>query len=207
MTEIPALACAYHAMGFNVLPLDRDKRPVGEWTRWQTKRQTVEEVTALPWRRVSTAGVGAVWGPSRGILFVSTRIGRPARVCSTASSGVWATARLRLGRPDSGQGWEVALWVRCPGLAEKGLPSGVLEADYPGADHIELRWDGHYTVLPGSAHPEGGSYEWVVTERHAPAGRTTRRSPGRQADPPCQVEGHHRRGQACPGRRAARSDP
>lgn len=51
--------------------------------------------------------------------------------------------------------------MRCPGLAEKGLPNGGPEADFPGADHVELRWDKRYTILPGSAHPEGGRYEWV----------------------------------------------
>ena len=163
MSEILALACAYHGQGFNVLPLKRDKRPVvEEWGTLQTHRQTVEDLTALPWQRVNTAGVGAVVGAVSGDLVCIDADRAPGRHVLDSILG-----RLGLPRdyawavhtPGKGGGWHV--WVRCPGLAEKGLPSGAPEADFSGADHIELRWDEHYTVLPGSAHPEGGSYDWA----------------------------------------------
>lgn len=70
----------------------------------------------------------------------------------------WAVAT-----PGKGGGWHV--WITVPDLGEAlaklDLTAGKLEAPFPGADHIELRWERCQALLPGSAHPEGGTYSWV----------------------------------------------
>jgi hypothetical protein len=53
-----------HALGYNVLANDTNKRPIGTWKRWQDERQAERDVLALPWRRA--AFVGVVQGPVSG---------------------------------------------------------------------------------------------------------------------------------------------
>jgi len=59
-------------------------------------------------------------------------------------------------RSGSGRGYHI--WLRCPGLV---LPDGKGKIDRPARadfDHIELRFTGHYVLLPGSA----GNYGFVA---------------------------------------------
>lgn len=165
--NIVDLARAFHGHEFNVLPVDADKASMVAWKRWENERQTADDVAALPFNRAK--GVAAVCGA------VSAREGA-CLVCIDADKAPGRAplesllGNLGLPRdypwavhtPGKGGGWHV--WIVVFGLpaelAKKGLSAGALHAPFPGADHIELRWNAAYAVLPGSAHPEGGFYKW-----------------------------------------------
>lgn len=153
------LAHAFHDLGFNVLPIGQDKRPRVGWDHWQTKRQTTTDVAALPFAATSTTGVGAVVGAVSGGLAVidADKAGRHVLDSILGKLGLPRDYRWAVATP--GGGYHV--WIRSPRLAEQGLSSGAPFADFPGADHLELRWRDCQTVLPGSAHPSGGVYKWV----------------------------------------------
>jgi len=164
-----ALARAYHSLGFNVLPIGADKRLVDvmEWKRWETERQTTSDLERLPFDRA--VGVGAVCGAvsaGEGMHLVCIDAdkapGRAPLESILGNLGLPRDYAWAVYTPGKGGGWHV--WITVAGLVEelakKGLDAGRLEAPFPGTDHIELRWDAAYTVLPGSAHPEGGTYRW-----------------------------------------------
>lgn len=68
-TTIQSQALAYHANGYNVLPVGQDKRPVvKEWKRWQTEQQTDEQV--LAWFQDPKTNVAIITGKISGITVV-----------------------------------------------------------------------------------------------------------------------------------------
>lgn len=172
------LAQQYRAFGFNLVPLGEDKRPVVtgvsssgglmrfRWDDWQGAAQTDERWVQIKkhewWKEVG--GLAAVCGPISGDLLCidfDTPKGRTDLVFPFALVDQ-VLAALGLG----GSAWLVDsprggfhVWVRCPGLqAEKGKYDRPA-VGLPDGYHIELRWIGHYTALPGSQHPNG-MYKW-----------------------------------------------
>ena len=169
-TDYLALARVYHDLGINVLPVGRNKQLVRlmKWEHWQTACQSDTDVGRMPFREaLGVAAVsGAVSAPEGACLACIDADKAPGKAVllnllgqlSLPPDYLWAVRT-----PGKGGGWHV--WAIVPGLAaalaKKGLDgSAFLKAPFPGADHIELRWEKVYTVLPGSTHPEGGCYTW-----------------------------------------------
>ena len=163
------LASAYNSLGINVLPVGPNKKLVGtmKWERWQTKRQSEGDLARLPFgEAIGLAAVCGAVSADPGLCLVCIDADR------APGEGVLLNLLGQLGlprdypwavrTPGKGGGWHV--WVRVAGLPEElarlGLDRGRLESAFPGTDHIEMRWNEAYTVLPGSAHPEGGTYRW-----------------------------------------------
>lgn len=171
----------YHALGLNVIPTASDKRPVEvgtgrlAWGQWKGTRQTLTDLERLPWARA--AGLAAICGPvsaslvcpdfdpykdgDLGVVNPSMRLVQEflAALSLPADYG-W------LVRSGSGRGYHA--WVLCPGLVlpadgEKGRVDRPARADF---NHIELRYTGHYALLPG-----GGAYAFVAGDwpEEAPA--------------------------------------
>lgn len=164
--DIPTLAAAYHALGFNVLPTARDKKPTVLWERWQTERQSAADLAALPF--ATAAGVAAISGAvsaPEGAHLVNIDADRApgdgVRLDLLGRLGLPRDYRWAVRTPGKGGGWHVWIIVAglADGLAQRGLSSGRLVAPFPGTDHIELRWTKAYTLLPPSAHPDG-TYRW-----------------------------------------------
>ena len=187
-TDYRALARVYHDLGLNVLAVGREKKLVRlmEWGQWQAKRQTPEDVGGMPF--CEAVGVAAVCGA------VSAPDGM-CLVCIDADKAPGEAALLNLlgqlslppdyswavHTPGKGGGSHIWAYVAESALreelAKKGLDgSAFLKAPFPGTDHIELRWEKVYTVLPGSTHPEGGVYSWHFGNGTPPTG------------PPAEVE-------------------
>ena len=173
-----ALARKYHTVGFNVVPLGNDKRPVAigvskaggltrfRWEDWQEVRQEGRLFDALlePAWWAEVKGVAGVCGAVSGNLVCFDFDHCPMRV---------VVQFLReFGLPDTypwtvqtpGGGYHV--WIRSASPASINIPKGKVRrqvAELPDA-WIELRWTGHYTALPGSHHPAGGVYSWAFSE-------------------------------------------
>jgi KaiC/GvpD/RAD55 family RecA-like ATPase len=161
------VALAFHRLGFNVIPTGADKRFTGEgWKRWHTLRLSDGDLAALEWERSIVVGLAAISGAVSGHLVALDLDGAPSQHAVDA-----LLARLGLPRdyawtvhtPGKGGGWHV--WIRSSDLADALTQADLKhiakhQGTWPGADHIELRWQKCYTLLPPSRHPDG-RYAWA----------------------------------------------
>lgn len=182
------LAQWYHSLGANLAPLGNDKRPVivniwngapvrFKWQEWETLIQTDKH-----WQQIRG---GAFWGDAWGVAVINGVNGwanididsrakndpaRPPVPREVAEAFLQA-----LGLP-SDYSWLIAsptggwhVYVRVETLSiEKGKLSR--PHPHPSVDHVELRFTGHYTALPGSLHPNGKLYEFAGAQpTEAPA--------------------------------------
>lgn len=177
------LASWYRSLGANVLPLGDDKKPVVtgsgdngrpwrfKWDEWQETRQT----DAL-WRGILDK---KFWNDCHGVAlvngfagWVNIDIDALAKVDSSVPPVPRSVAERflhALGLPMA-YPWLVAsptggwhIYVRVESLTLEG-DKGRLDQSMPSeatVDHVELRYKGHYTALPGSAHPNGGTYAFA----------------------------------------------
>jgi hypothetical protein len=159
-TDFAAAALRYHTLGVNIVAITPGiKGPRYRWKQFHTRRQTIEEVQALPWQ--GAPGLGVVDGfndvrsfdldkcPSFDpVLTMLQRLGLAAEYPWVVRSG-------------SGNGWHIHL--RCTeavsDLADmESDTKGVYKAPGIGFDHLELRWERVQTILPPSTHVSGGIY-------------------------------------------------
>ncbi|BBK44139.1 hypothetical protein STVA_41590 [Allostella vacuolata] len=129
--------------GFSCFPLKpRDKKPFGEWKRFQTTPPTDEEIAN--WSRRPDNNGAVVTGAISNIIVLDTD--SPEADAEAQRRGIPVTPTVRtakgchyyfrhLGRP-------MANFVR----REEGM---------------DLRGDGGYVVAAGSVHPSGHVYQWV----------------------------------------------
>ena len=163
-----ALARRYHDLGMNIVPLGSDKHPVitgigtngaplrFKWEAWQDAPQAgklFDGILSPSWW-ADVRGVAALAGPVSGWLIVVDGDHAPIE-----------TARKHLpllGLPDgykwfnpsgSGDGWHC--YVRCPDWRQD---LAKVQRNAIGGGHVELRWKGTCTALPGSHHPSGNIY-------------------------------------------------
>src|SRR5690606_19880495 len=67
----------------------------------------------------------------------------------------------------SGSGKGYHIWLKAPGLfADKN--AGREQRHSKAGGTIDLRFDGHYTILPPSKHPSGGTYEFLHGQPETP---------------------------------------
>ncbi|MBX2997781.1 MAG: bifunctional DNA primase/polymerase [Caldilineaceae bacterium] len=169
-------ALRFHGMGFNVFPVDRQKHPVTigngkyAWKRWQTERQTESDVCAMPWKLAD--GIAGLGGPN-GLVCVDfdSPINDRALTMFLSILGineqwaVWTPGKAatvaKYGRRLTGY----HVWVNCPGLNLDGKARLERPAIDGLAEQIELRGPSVYAVLPGSPHPDGGIYQFLLDDR------------------------------------------
>ena len=171
--EMRDLARHYHSLGINIVPLGADKRPVitgvapsgspvrFRWEEWKEQRQSdmaLRQILRPAWWS-EVQGIAGVCGPVSGGL-----------ACIDFDKTSYEIVEAFLGTLglDEGYAWQVRtpgggwhVWLRYPPLT---MDVGKLRREARGGGHVELRWAGHYTALPGSVHPSGGVYEWVGDE-------------------------------------------
>ena len=135
-------ALRYLALGLSVIPVrSRDKRPSIPWKAFQTRRATLEEVSAW-FASNPELNVGIVTGAISGIVVIDA---------DSADAVAWMAAhhpsavRSRTGKGAhflfSHPGREVRNGARLGGMA------------------LDVRGDGGYIVAPGSVHPSGAIYQ------------------------------------------------
>ena len=180
-TALRQSGAQFYEWGANVLVLKSTgpcpyKSPAHSWKMYQRRRQTAEEVESLPWARSDISGVGVICGAPGGWRNIDiddcTAFGPVQRILDALHLPHTYRWVVKTG---SGRGWQ--LWIRCPDalpadlLSEKRGEPGVRTGhprDGLPFDHLELRWERCQSVLPGSAHPSGGTYTWFNSEPSGP---------------------------------------
>ena len=145
----------YVQVGWSILPVGADKRPLISWAAYQTRPPTSEEIDAW-WRRWPDAGIGIVTGTVSGLLVLDIdrkdeaafEEARSLVECLLPDGMITPMARTRSGglhyyfRRPQGDGWGNRARIR-------GMP-------------IDVRCDGGYVVAP----PTPG-YAWLVSPEQA----------------------------------------
>jgi len=161
--ELRDAAARYHELGFNIVTIGGNKRPnVGSWKQYTQTRQAADEIDALPFKRAyGIAGLcGAVSGGIVCLDFDSVEGDKHMFLRRVLES-------LDL-QPD--YSWAVMspngahVWLYVDGLESLLEGKGKLVGTMTGCDHVELRFDGHYTMLPPSHRQDGGHYVWAYGE-------------------------------------------
>jgi len=146
--------------GFSVFPLQsRSKKPIGSWKEYQTAPAQVAQCNA--WDnayRYSSYNIGIATGSVSNcfVLDIDGEQGRETLSQLVAQYGALPnTPTVKTGKGKHyyfryPAGYEVR------NLAGRSVHGEVL----PG---IDVRGDGGYVVAPPSIHPNGATYEWIVT--------------------------------------------
>jgi hypothetical protein len=149
---ILSTALYIHSLGFNVVPTDDNKRVIGTWKRWQTKRQTENDVKRLFNSRRNISHIGVITGVGGLVCidFDATVIdGQKIPVPRNVFHQFLHHARLPnangLERSMSGAGWH--LWLRCSDLPTDLTRLTRQALDGSQCDHIELRAYDHQAVI------------------------------------------------------------
>lgn len=131
-------------IGWSIIPVGQDKKPLIAWAEFQKRRATRNEITA--WFTIfPKANIGVVTGKISGIIVfdIDAKHGRtsgefkfPVTVCSNTGGG--------------GEHY----FFKCPEF-EVHNSAGLLFGE-----GIDIRGEGGYVVLPPSLHLSGKYYEW-----------------------------------------------
>jgi hypothetical protein len=161
------LAREFHALGYNVIAVGSDKTARHPWKHWQTKRQTLSELDALPWGDAMAVGLVNGIGLLRSVDLDPHKDGPkagqpvPLEVVTTflRACGLDPVTYPWLERSQSGNGYH--LWLGCEGrigpelLGESNRDPGVfIGTCRDGSYHqVELRWERSLTVCAATADP------------------------------------------------------
>ena len=168
MSVFKRYGLVYHQhFGFNVLPV-RGKKPSINWDRWQSEKQTNDDIEKMEW--TNSTGVGVVIGlddlrlldldavEDYEILdFLLADLELPEKYSWVVQSG-------------SGEGFHISIRVKDASTAlstrlggEKAVYKLRMKKD-GYCKHIELRWKNCQTVFPPSHHESGGVYNFYYDE-------------------------------------------
>jgi hypothetical protein len=170
---------------WRLIPIDGHKRPVdpqtGELLRqWATAGRSLEQLEAIA-SSPHVQAVGLVLGPASGVLAVDFdgpgAAGCFRRIYGRPPSDLSATVGWTSGLPQRAQlAYRVPLeywdclrgrrsWSR-PSRTANTSTSSSTTAAAGGGTVLELRWEGHQSVIAG-VHPVSGAYRWL--EGRSPA--------------------------------------
>ena len=133
------MALQYMEMGFSVIPVGQDKKPLVKWEEYQQRKPTEEEIRAWA-TSFDNPNIGVVTGAISGVVVVDIEAGGsldnlPETVMSKTGGGGHHCFYKHPGFP-------VKNAVR---IREK----------------TDVRGDGGYIVAPSSLHQSGNRYEWI----------------------------------------------
>ncbi len=138
-------ALKYQELGFSIIPVKQDKRPLIKWEEFQNRKATKEEIK--DWFNKSKAvGVGVVTGAISGIVVVDVEAGGETK-------DLPPTVMSKTG----GGGWH--FFYKHPGRLVKNAVRI--------RDKMDIRGDGGFVVVPPSLHASGKRYEWLVAPEYA----------------------------------------
>jgi len=144
-------ALAYEAIGWSVIPLNREKRPyLKAWGPYQTRRANQSEIKAW-WQQWPQANVGIVTGAISGLVVVDvdSMLGREA--LSAELGALPQTISQETGKEGG-----LHLFFAHPGNGTKY--SNMVRA----IQDVDVRGDGGYVMVAPSIHPSGREYRWVI---------------------------------------------
>ena len=165
----------YHLIG-NIIPIGENKRPLTEWKKWTTERQSEDDVKSFNWN--AAKGIGIISGINDIHLFDLDKV---------EDESVVYTVIRKLGFPKeynwtvrSGSGKGYHIYFKCstefPAKWIGRIPSGnykLKPKDPAQLDHVELRWKDCQTLLPPSIHPSGQPYTFMHREPDGPPQETS----------------------------------
>ncbi len=152
-------------IGLNVVPV-RGKRATVAWSKWQTEKQTEEDISRMDWE--GATGFASIMGDGIMVLdFDQLYDGEIIESCLKTlgldKDYEWVV--------QTGSGHGIHIYFYCAEMekvfellgAKKGVYSfKCLEGIE--CDHIELRIGGCYCVMPPSLHEAGGRYNYKNNE-------------------------------------------
>ncbi|MCX6720463.1 MAG: AAA family ATPase [Candidatus Staskawiczbacteria bacterium] len=134
-------ALRYHALGWSIIPVGQEKKPLISWKQYQQKQATAQKIEewtlAFP-----NMNIGVVTGELSGILIIDVEAGGDI-------SQFPPTAMSKTG----GGGWH--LFYKYPNVP-------ISNSTRKLAPLTDVRASGGYAVLPPSIHASGKAYEWVT---------------------------------------------
>lgn len=141
----PGRFAALASRGLRVFPLKAsDKKPVGPWSEFRDREPTPEELAAWD---ASDFNVGIVTGA-------------PSKICVFDIDSAEAQALIdTLDLPQT----PAVKTARGMHLLFRLPPGGIRNSVRIGGQKLDVRGDGGYIVGPGSIHPSGARYEWLIT--------------------------------------------
>jgi len=134
-------ASEYIDRGLSVIPLIGKIPPI-KWEEYQERRMTLEEFQMMAEIHALT-GIGIVTGKISGLAVVDID---SEEAKSKFPTPITPTVRTK-------KGWH--LYFKYPTGGIKNSAGKIMEK-------VDVRGDGGYVVAPPSAHPDGGTYEWLV---------------------------------------------
>ena len=157
------IALVLRQWGLVCIPLDGNKKPIGRWKAFQTRKPTDAQLGRLFAYNPRVRGVGVLLGRGssyrgRGLVVRDFDTYDGYLAWAHANPEVAATCPTVRTR----RGAHVYFWNPGPDVFldhRAGLPFGA----------GDIRGDRrHYAVLPPSAHPHGGTYRWMRNEPKGP---------------------------------------
>jgi hypothetical protein len=167
MGTIKTYATIYHEhFGFNVLPV-RGKKPTINWDKWQSEKQTKEDVEKMDWNNITGVGISIGLDDLRlldlDVVEDCAILEHLLKDLELPEKYPWVV------QSGSGQGFHITIRVKDASaslsnrLGDKAVYKlGMKKDGY--CKHIELRWKNCQTVFPPSKHESGGIYNFYYDE-------------------------------------------
>jgi hypothetical protein len=160
LTKLVAFAYAYHASGFNVVTVGGDKRPnLDSWRHWTRSHQGDVALERLPFE--ASSGLALICGEASGgyacLDFDKVEGDRSAFLARMLEG---------LGLPED-YAWAVIspggvhVWLKVDDIEQLLGGKGKLTGDLAGCHHVELRYNGHFTIVPPTVRSDGGEYTFA----------------------------------------------
>jgi len=168
MNTVKEMGLQYHQLfGFNVLPI-QVKKPKIQWDKWQSEKQTDEDIEKMDWS--NTTGIGVVLG-NDDLRNLDLDIVEDYEILDKLICDLELPEKYNwVIQSGSGEGFHIYLRVK----DDKGILSKKFGGDKAVfkfkpkekniCKHVEVRWKNCQTVLPPSMHESGGVYTFYYDE-------------------------------------------
>lgn len=137
--EFIEYATKYLKLGFSIIPVRSDKKPLLKWEDYQKSKPTQEEVTAWA-NKYKDLNIGIVTGAISGIVVVDVEAGG-------STTNLPNTVISQTG----GGGYH--FFYKHPQIPVKNAVRI--------REKTDVRGDGGYVIAPSSLHKSGNTYKWL----------------------------------------------
>ncbi|RXT14866.1 bifunctional DNA primase/polymerase [Ammoniphilus sp. CFH 90114] len=154
LSEFGQAALAYLNKGFSVIPLrQKDKNSLVSWREFQKRLPTEDEVIDW-WTKWPDANIGIVTGEISGIVILDID-GDEAFDVLQQKYGISKDELLKNPHVKTGKGYHIYFNHPKDGKLYKNFARQ--------KEKLDFRGDGGYGVAPPSIHPDGPTYDWVLS--------------------------------------------